>query len=78
MERVFSVFSSLVIYFHCKLEKQMPSKNKELTIIHTFSIVLFPTERAQSACSHTCTCNVLHLLTSYTCNHMIPVTYLIN
>ena len=27
----------------------------ELIIIHKFSIALFPTERAQRACSHTCT-----------------------
>ena len=26
-----------------------------IIIIHTFSIALFPAERAQSACSHTCT-----------------------
>ena len=26
-----------------------------ITIIHKFSIALFPAERAQRACSHTCT-----------------------
>ena len=26
-----------------------------IKIIHTFSIALFPAERAQRACSHTCT-----------------------
>ena len=29
--------------------------NNKIIIIHKFSIALFPAERAQRACSHTCT-----------------------
>ena len=34
---------------------KMAVKMREIIIIHKFSIALFPAERAQRACSHTCT-----------------------
>ena len=47
-----------------------------IIIIHKYFMALFPTERAQCACSHTCTCTIY--IYWHTHNHIILITYWIN